>query len=399
MAFTAIGSLGVTNDKTTNNTLALTTSAAAEVGNLIVVVVASNNNNTTDGDHNEVTQVTDSAGNTYTKAAEFQNSQGSADAGALVAVFYTVVTTQLNSGATITATWAGARPARVMTAHEFTIGAGNTVAIEGTPATLANDGADPGSMSLSSLPSREYLFVRGFAVESNSATLFGNSGGYTITFNSDQTSGGGSASNMGVRGLAHIATTTSTTNDPTAFNADWASVLIAFYEQAVSSDRRAYVSFAELEAPNAPRRAFVSFAELETPDGARRAFVSHGELEVPTAPRRGLVSFGELELPDAPRRTQVSFAEFEVLGVERQALVSFAEFETPDAPRRGLLSFAELETGDAARRGLISFTELETGDGARRVLLSFAELEAPDLIVSVPDRHWLFPTQNVVERR
>lgn len=77
-------------------------------------------------------------------------------------------------------------------------------------------------------------------------------------------------------------------------------------------DRRAEVSFAELEIPNAPRRAEVSFAELEVPTAPRRAEVSFAEFEVPTAPRRAEVSFAEMEVPNAPRRAEISFAELEL---------------------------------------------------------------------------------------
>ncbi len=39
---------------------------------------------------------------------------------------------------------------------------------------------------------------------------------------------------------------------------------VFFY--AASTDRRALVSWAEMQAPDAPRRAWVSWAELEVPD-------------------------------------------------------------------------------------------------------------------------------------
>jgi len=91
---------------------------------------------------------------------------------------------------------------------------------------------------------------------------------------------------------------------------DWSAWTMAVHP--ASTNRRARVSWAEVEAPNAPRRAQVSWAELETPLGPRRAQVSWAELEVPTAPRRGQVSWAELEAPDAQRRATVSWLELEV---------------------------------------------------------------------------------------
>src|SRR3954463_11194860 len=64
--------------------------------------------------------------------------------------------------------------------------------------------------------------------------------------------------------------------------------------------RRANVSWAELEVPNAARRARVSWAEVEVPTAARRAKISWAEMQVPNAARRARVSWADLEVPDAP---------------------------------------------------------------------------------------------------
>lgn len=128
---------------------------------------------------------------------------------------------------------------------------------------------------------------------------------------------------------------------------DLAFVALAFAEVVLT--RRARVSWAEIETPNAPRRARVSWAELEAPNGPRRARLSWAELEVPTAPRRARVSWAEFEAPSlSTRRARVSFAELEVPTAPRRALLSWAEFETPNAPRRARVSWAEIEIPEPA---------------------------------------------------
>lgn len=82
-----------------------------------------------------------------------------------------------------------------------------------------------------------------------------------------------------------------------------------------TEDRRAQVSWSEIEVPSPPRRAQVSWSELEVPTAPRRAQVSWSEIEVPTAPRRAQVSWSEIEIPSAPRRAQISWSEFEVPNV------------------------------------------------------------------------------------
>lgn len=124
---------------------------------------------------------------------------------------------------------------------------------------------------------------------------------------------------------------------------DWSAWVMAVHP--ASTDRRAQVSWAEVEIPDAPRRVQLSWAELETPDQPRRGQISWVELEVPDVgtDRRGQVSWAELEVPDAPRRAQVSWAELETPDIPRRGQISWVELETPDAPRRAQASWAELE--------------------------------------------------------
>src|ERR1041384_4789690 len=102
MAFASLNTLGSNQNKTSGNSIAVTTTAAAESGHLVVVIVAIDNTGTGDGDNSEVNSISDSAGgNTWTKAREFTNGQGAANAGATVSVWFSVLTNQINSGGTI----------------------------------------------------------------------------------------------------------------------------------------------------------------------------------------------------------------------------------------------------------------------------------------------------------
>ena len=200
MAWGSLNTLGSNQNKTAGTSIVFTTSAAAEAGNVVVVIVAKDNTQTTDGNTSEVSSITDSAGgNTWTKAREFCNGQGATAGGATVSVWYSKLTNAIPSGGTITANLANSITAKAISAWEFSIAAGATISIAGTPQDLANDGADPGSMTIGGLSSREYLFIRGIAAETNSTTALTPTANFTA-FSGNQTSGDGAATNMAVRG-------------------------------------------------------------------------------------------------------------------------------------------------------------------------------------------------------
>lgn len=114
-----------------------------------------------------------------------------------------------------------------------------------------------------------------------------------------------------------------------------------------------------------PSSITVDFAELETPNAStnRRAQISWAELEVPTAPRKAEVSWVELEIPNAPRGAEVSWIEFEIPNADRGAEVSWVEFEIPTAPRSAEVSWIEFEIPNAPRRAEISWIEFEVPSG------------------------------------
>ncbi|MBI3574815.1 MAG: hypothetical protein HY083_04085, partial [Gammaproteobacteria bacterium] len=219
--------------KTAGTTLACTvTTQNISIGEIAVLWFAGDNTATTDGNDGLLSSVSDSAGNTWTVQRCFTNGQGTAETGATTCIATSKITAALTtaSSATITATF-GTTTAKAIVVKNFTVAAGNTIEIAGTPQDLANDNADPGSMTISGLTaSTEYLFVRSTALERANAT-------WTVTASHtiatcDGTTGGGAASNMNICGEFRILTATTDTSDPTATAVDNASTFIAFKEAA-----------------------------------------------------------------------------------------------------------------------------------------------------------------------
>lgn len=230
MAWASAGQCLLAFDVSAGTSIVGTCGSTIQVGNVGVALVAKDNAASSDGTgHNEVTSVTDSQGNTWAKAGEFVNANGAANAGATIAIFYCVVATELGIGVdTITANFSDSRLASAMIVWEYTVTSGAVVAVAGSN-TLANDAADPGSVAVSGLSSREYLFIRAIASESSAATLLTNTSLW-FTLNRIVADTGVSSSSMGCRGEYRILTGTGATSDPTLFAADHASLIVALTE-------------------------------------------------------------------------------------------------------------------------------------------------------------------------
>lgn len=235
MAITDGGAIGGANNKTANqSSFTLTTTAAVSAGQLVVFCFACDNNATTDGDEGAVSSVTFGS-ESATKAVEFTNSQGSAQAGTTVSVWYKVMSGALASSSSITANLTNntSRDACAGFGRAFSIGTG-AVALDGTPTTLANDNADVGSLNLTT-SGAEVLRIRASASESGQGNQWATTTNFTNMWPSSfyaTTGGGGDASNQGCRGEFRITTNTSDASDPTLATAtvDNASVYVAFME-------------------------------------------------------------------------------------------------------------------------------------------------------------------------
>ncbi len=214
-----------------------------DAGNVVFLWFGGDNTATVDGNDGLLSSVTDSAGNTWVVDRCFTNSQGAAATGATTCIAHSKLTTGLTSGSgTITANHATIT-AKAIVCKEFTITSGNVVSITGTPQDLANNGADPGSMTISGLASAEHLFLRAAALERASGGTWTVTTNYT-TSGCNGTTGGGAASNMNLCGEFRILNTASDSSDPTGTAVDNANLYVAFDEappSAVKPARRMFV--------------------------------------------------------------------------------------------------------------------------------------------------------------
>src|SRR2546425_4326733 len=225
--FASVGSFCTANNNTSSQTWAFPTSAALTAGNLGVIVLATDNLTTTNGNTSDHLSIIDTAANTWTKAREFTNGQGTAAAGVTVSIWYSKVSTTLASGQNITADWIGTSSitAKAVTCWQFTMGAAS-IAVE-TGADKADTGVDASGITLSGLPNIQHLFIRGTGAES-ATTTYTASTNYTAFTHTSSTDVVGSTTSMGARGEFRILTATTDSTDPTASGAkDHASTMVA----------------------------------------------------------------------------------------------------------------------------------------------------------------------------
>lgn len=234
MAFASVGTGGTSlntnnNQSSSSHTVATNNLTAGRLGVLIISV---DNNQTTDGDENAVSSVADSTGvNTWSKGIEYCNGNGAAQAGATVSIWYCLAASNLDAGGSITWNFSNnsSRDESCSSLWIFSVGAGSTVAVEGTPAGLAGDAADAASLDVTT-SNIECLRVRGIAAELNSATqMTATSGGAWTLFSNTRSAN--TAAAMAVYGEHRIVTATNAASDPALpSNCDHASGYIAFRE-------------------------------------------------------------------------------------------------------------------------------------------------------------------------
>src|SRR3569832_812601 len=135
MAIAAEGNVATATSTTSGTTLIPVGTFVA--GRAALVVIAADNVQTTDGASTLVASVSDNIGNTFIKVAEFTAGRGAAGGGATVAIYLCPV---ISFGGTsnITITFASAITSKAASVFDFTIGAGNSLRVVGTPSTAAN---------------------------------------------------------------------------------------------------------------------------------------------------------------------------------------------------------------------------------------------------------------------
>ena len=227
MAFADQGELGTANSKVSGTTITMTTTADAPVGRLVVVMAAWDNSDSSSIDGLRH-YITDSAGNFYTYLGQFVSAGGVAG-GAEAMIYASVVETDLPAGGTITCTSLTARVAKAITARQFSLGSSWFCLTD--KSELSSFAADPGSLTLSGMPSREYLFLHALAAKGPNTDAYTWDSDYTQV-TGDGTTGGTDATNQHVRGGYRIATLTGDTVDVASTTADrtYAQVFVAIRE-------------------------------------------------------------------------------------------------------------------------------------------------------------------------
>lgn len=210
-AFASSGNMGTGTSKTDGVTVAISSTAqTANVGDLVVILISADNVDTTDVETTHWSVADSTGSNTYTRIGEFVNGEGAAAAGVQVALFYSRLTAELAATSTITATTDSTIIAKAIRGWRFTTGASIAVAASATPANW--DQASPGDMTLSGLASKEYLFFRAVAVESDNSVGGGAATSGWTGIPRSGTSGGNEQSNVSTAGEFRVLTGTGETS-------------------------------------------------------------------------------------------------------------------------------------------------------------------------------------------
>ena len=234
MAFGSIGSFVGASNKTSGDPFTFNPLGQLNANDIGILVVAKDNSSTTNNsDNNEIVGVTDTVGNTWSEVKEITSTDGAAEDGTTVGVYYTKATTSLATAQTITADFVSAITAKAISGWKFSVGAGNTVSIVGIWTRVEPDDTDFGSIIASGLPSQEYLFFRGDAGETGGGLGYTSTLGYTPLLNAS-TAGAGVRTNQFASGEFKIFNGTGETSDPLAaiVAGNKASAFIVFKEVA-----------------------------------------------------------------------------------------------------------------------------------------------------------------------
>lgn len=232
MAFASVGTFGTATSRNSQS-LQITAGSTAVAGDLIVIAASKSNTSTAaDGETNEVASVTDPSGtNQWVKAGEFCNSNASVNAGAVVAIWYSMLSANIASGAHVTVNFdAGFKKESAVSAWRFTTAGTKVITVVKPVTTQATDAGAAPSKAISGLTSKEYLFFRAEAAEQEVVGTFTVSGGFTkITAAAD---GATTSAGASINGEFVISTATSATSAPTGTTAtvDRATLFVALHE-------------------------------------------------------------------------------------------------------------------------------------------------------------------------
>lgn len=221
MAFSAVTALGSAVRATAGSSTSGTVSANIVVGRLLVIACSTKNDQTTVGASTDHTSITDAAGNTWTKRSEYTNSAGAADDGTTVSVWTSVISTQINSGGTLTVNH-GSNSDGIITFTEVTLGSSSVGVAQAATATAI-------SATLAGMTSREYLLFAAYGAEGSDQAKTPD-GDYAERF--DLRSRNNAAATT-IHVQTRIATLTGDTCTSTAWtNTEPVAILLAIWEDA-----------------------------------------------------------------------------------------------------------------------------------------------------------------------
>jgi len=157
-AFSGVTARGSAVNSANHTSLSVSPSANLTVGKLVIVTAVSNNKQTTDGDSTEHT-ISDTQGHTWNKVFERTETDGAQNDGSTSSLWWTIVTTQIGTGNSITNTYTNStNNAGIIAITEATFdNANNNIVADGNTPTHSASGSSI-SHSRSSLTNREYLW-------------------------------------------------------------------------------------------------------------------------------------------------------------------------------------------------------------------------------------------------
>lgn len=217
---------------TAGTTLAFSPTSTVAAGKLAVVLAVFDTGSVTDEVDSTHGAITDSKGNTWTRAKECTNGAGGG--GLAGGVYYSVITTQIETSDTITLTIDSSQSGKGVTLASFNFGAGNTISVAGA-STGQVGAATSYSETVSGLDNEEHLWI-GFngAAMAPGAGANGRDSAYTAI-----TQGGGAE--WGTTGHCSaggylIETSTTQTYDNTSLQSiQRVAALVAFKETAAAA--------------------------------------------------------------------------------------------------------------------------------------------------------------------
>lgn len=227
MAFSHQGNYGYAGSKTTGTSISMSPSSAINVGELAIVAVVTDNQSGTGGDSTDIT-ISDDQSNSWTRLFEYTQTGGSSNDGVTISVSYSIITTQIGTGDSITATHNNI-PAKAITCDVWTCNGIDSVE---TPNTAGGSSTSP-SATISGLSSGERLWIGSVGWEHKSSGFSEDAGFSTseqANFNCGDTGGPTSCVSGALSYL--VATSTGDTYAPTIVSADWAVGIVALVETA-----------------------------------------------------------------------------------------------------------------------------------------------------------------------